>query len=69
MKLQKLLADETLQAVMEVSDVGTVDPQSQSSSSPKSASSAGPQGSVQASASEEVKRDTENDYNYGSINN
>ena len=28
MKLQKLLKDETLQQVMEVSDVGSVDPQS-----------------------------------------
>jgi len=31
MKLQKLLSNETLQAVMEVSDVGTFDPQSASS--------------------------------------
>jgi hypothetical protein len=32
MKLQTLLKDETLQQVMEVSDVGTVDPQSSGSS-------------------------------------
>ena len=32
MKLQKLLKDEVLQQVMEVSDVGTVDPQSSGSS-------------------------------------
>jgi 16S rRNA U516 pseudouridylate synthase RsuA-like enzyme len=31
MKLKDLMANETLQAVMEVSDVGTVDPQSQAS--------------------------------------
>jgi len=31
MKLQNMLRDETLQQVMEVSDVGTVDPQSNSS--------------------------------------
>ena len=31
MKLQNMLRDETLQQVMEVSDVGTVDPQSNAS--------------------------------------
>jgi hypothetical protein len=51
MKLQTLLKDETLQQVMEVSDVGSVDPQSNSA---VSSSSAHLNGSV-ASADEETK--------------